>query len=204
MKKILLSVMIMQLLGFAGVVFAECVQPAQVIGKWQVWDVDGLFADESQINDTMAALDSGKATVEELIENTKDARLNLSGAAEFFESGELVLKVVAASPDSPITMAMTMQAAWKSDCDKIILQATALEEIKVAVNPDAKLSAEKKADIEKQIAGIEAQMKAEAANKDSEFNQPSVEKLLYVSANYLLTKEEGKAASDSAVTIYKK
>ena len=209
MKKVVVSCLVVQMALFAGVVFAECVTPAQLVGKWQISSVEGLFADEGKIKETMDSLTSGKVALDALLKDTKDAKEILSGTIEILEAGEVAIAVVGAGSDSPITVQMQAKATWKLDCDKLITQITSLDEVKMALKPDAKLAPEEKAELEEQPPEIEAQMKAEAQKKDSSLYEQGTEKIFYVSESYVLTKvelteEKIKNGQIPSFTIYKK
>jgi hypothetical protein len=176
MKKILISVFVIQIVFVATFAYAECIEPTKIVGSWKTYVVQkDLFPDEQAISAKMAALEAGESKIEEL--TSLDP-----GISEFVESGEMKLDMFGLfSPEQTLRIKVT--GTWKLECEKLIGEITSLDDVEMGFTEKA--SEEFKTTMEPQMKEFAAGFKEQAMEQPG-FAGPHTWLFPYIGEKYVL------------------
>ena len=180
MKKILMSIFVVQFVLVAAVVSAECVDQAKFTGSWQ-WTLvpQELFPDAQAIPAIMQALETGEKSVEALLKE-KELGAQASGTTTLSDSGEMVMVWVLPEEEGMVIQA-TLSGTGKVDCDKLLVQGTALE---VDISVAESISAEDKELMESIFPEMKEEIEANMLENFGDATWP----VLYFAKGYALIR----------------
>ena len=180
MKKVVMSIFVVQFVLAATFASAECVEQAKFTGSWQ-WTLvpQELFPDAQAIPATMQSLETGEKSVEALLKE-KELGAQASGTITLSDSGEMVMVWVLPEEEGMVIQA-TLSGTGNVDCDKLLVQGTAVEvEISVAEN----VSAEDKALMESIFPEMKKEIEANMLENFGDATWPVV----YFAKGYALIR----------------
>ena len=190
MKKIFISVLVVQFVLVATFAFAECVDQAKIVGEWTTYVVKrDIFPDEQAISTKMAALDAGENKIEAL-------KPFGPGATEFAESGEMKLDMITPFSGQQ-TLRMKITGTWKLDCEKLIGEFSSLDDVEMGFTGEA--SEEFKKTMEPQMKEFAAKFK-EQGMKEPGFAGPHTWTFPYIGGKCILAD----IGDESTYVIYEK
>ena len=126
MKKVFMSIFVVQFVLAATFACAECVDQAKFTGSWQ-WTLvpQELFQDEQAIPATMKSLEAGEKSVEALLKE-KALSAQASGTTTLSDSGEMVMVWVLPEEEG-MSIQATLLGKGNADCDTLLVQGKTVE-----------------------------------------------------------------------------
>lgn len=196
MKKMLMTLFVVQMIFVAAVASAECVDKAKLVGTWARFDteVENLGDDPPAV---LKALEAGEKKLEEFKPMFGGSGYYPGDAQtmELAESGDLTIVATMADElddDLEAYTFFTMKGTWSLDCEKLASEATSVEKMEIST---AHLTAEQQkqfeADVAEMKAGLEEpERKARFEQQALQFYGHIVGNILYFSEKYMLLKTE--------------
>ena len=156
----------------------KCSDPSKMLGTWEVYQGDGLFAGKKEAVSAAQLLESGKKSLQDVTKGAKAA----PGETNVMNDGTMKIMAVMEQTEPPMTIRMTMTALWRLDCDIMTVQMESVDRIKVALD-DSKITEQQREEIRKTTT-----MMSQAA-MDPEFRKPQRSKILFAGKTYVLTED---------------
>lgn len=188
MRKLLTRLIVIQfvILTVVSLASAEtCVEPAALVGIWEVVDTNQIFTDKDNALQTVKAMDSGEKSFEAVIGDLQP----IIGTTEFADAGGMFLTISAKEANPPMMLHMKMSATWKIECEIMTVQMQSLDELDMAIDKtvvpkDQQEEMQKTIDMLKDtiISGIK---------DDPNFTAPESATVLFAGKNFLLTENAG-------------
>jgi hypothetical protein len=193
MKKVFMSVLVVQFVLAVTFASAECVDQVKFAGSWQ-WTLvtQELFQDAEAIPTIMKSLESGEKSVDALLKE-KELRAQASGTTTLSDSGEMIMVWVLPEEEG-MSIQATLSGTGKIDCDKLIVQGESTE---VEISTTENMSDENKEALESMLPEMKKEMEA-GMLKD--FSESVIWPVLYFGDGYALIEDP----KSNIYMIYKK
>ncbi len=187
MRKLFICFIVAQLmlLAVSSLVYGEsCVEPASLLGIWQVVDTSKLFTDKENALNIVKSLDSGAKSFEELIGEQQP----IIGTTEITD-GNMSLTISTHETNPPMILHMKMSATWKLECATMIVQMQTLDELDMAVDKSA-VPEDQHEEMQKTIDMLKDTI-IKGIKDDPNFTTPESATVLFAGKNFVLTENTG-------------
>ena len=175
MKKVLISLLVVQMVFVAAFVSAECVDQAKLLGTWERFDVDPEKIGDD-IAAAMKALESGEKKLEDFLDEygNIDGTPEASEITEFLESGEMKLvasmgDILSGEDDIEGYFFMTLKGTWSLDCAQLTRESVSLEKVEMSLDH---LNDEQKKKVEQEAAETKEMIEGSEERVLNRFRQP--------------------------------
>jgi hypothetical protein len=190
MKKILISVFVIQMVFVAAFAYAECVDKAKLVGTWEWFDTSPESLGED-LTAAMKTLEAGEEKLGEYMEEYGIGSESNTVVMELSESGDMRLTVTEGmimEKDSEgnefvVSMIVTMKGTWSLECKKLTSEGSSVEKVEIPLDH---LTEEQKKIAEMIIEGEKDEIEEEPKSMLEEY--PPVGEILYCSEKFALIK----------------
>jgi hypothetical protein len=194
MKKVVISLLVIQMVFVAALACAECPEKAKLVGMWEWFDTTTMSLGDDVVA-TMTALEAGEKKLEDVLADVGTGITpGLATSMELLDSSEMNMFLTLADTidyENEIDgyMLIDMKGTWSLECEKLTVKAASVEKFEVSIDH---LTDEQKKLVEDKLAEIKAEMEAdmEAIGEElrGEFGNPPVAQILYIGEKYALIK----------------